>query len=236
MNKTYKDKRRKVGSQSETPKITIKDNNLKVSGYQNFMINITTKEITFKSYQYKFKYINDLLNKLNNEDCNTIVDIGCNSGLSSLLAHNNNFRYIVSLDHDPEYISTLTSIKQHTSITNINESVYSFGDVINEKYDVVFCGAIVHWIFSLTADFRNFDSILSYLSSFTKKYFVIEWVDNNDNAIKCLNHIKKRGNPDDEEYNTKNFEKAVKKYMNIISTKPVAGNTRIIYVLQPLHN
>jgi len=233
---TYKDKIRKVGSQSEIPKIVIKDNNLMVSGYQIFNINITTKKITLMKYNYKFIYINSLLNQLKKEDCDTFIDIGCSSGLTSLLAHNNNYRYIVSVDHDPEYINTLTLIKQCTSITNINESVYSFGDVINEKYDVVFCGAIIHWIFSLTADFRNFDSIISYLNSFTKKYLIIEWVDNNDMAINCLNHIKKRGKPDDEEYNTENFEKAVKKYMNIISIKPVCGDTRIIYLLKPLDN
>ena len=44
MSKTYKDKKRKVGSQSEVPKIVIKDNNLIVSGYQKFNINIMTKK------------------------------------------------------------------------------------------------------------------------------------------------------------------------------------------------
>lgn len=232
----YRDPKRKIGSQSETPKIKIKGNEVFVSGYQNFKINIITKKITFKGYYVdKFSYINSLFDKLNKEGCNTIVDIGCNSGLSSFIAYNNNFKDIVSLDHDSEYISTLASIKKYTSITNIRESIYNFGDIISEKYDVVFCGAIIHWIFSLTADFRNFDSIVRYLISFTKKYIVIEWVDNEDSAIRCLNHIKKRQKKDDEEYNTNNFEKAIKKYMEIISKKPINGTkTRVIYVLRSL--
>ncbi len=232
----YRDPKRKIGSQSETPKIEIKGNEVFVSGYQNFKINIITKKITFKGiYVDKFSYINSLFDKLNKEGCNTIVDIGCNSGLSSFIAYNNNFKNIVSLDHDSEYISTLASIKKYTSITNIHESVYNFGDIISEKYDVVFCGAIIHWIFSLTADFRNFDSIVRYLISFTKKYIVIEWVDNEDPAIRSLNHIKKRQKKDDEKYNTNNFEKAIKKYMEIISKKPINGTkTRVIYVLRSL--
>tara|TARA_B100001175_G_scaffold248677_1_gene215556 strand:+ start:12690 stop:13400 length:711 start_codon:yes stop_codon:yes gene_type:complete len=232
----YRDPKRKIGSQSETPKIEIKGNEVFVSGYQNFKINIITKKITFKGHYFdKFSYINSLFDKLNKEGCNTIVDIGCNSGLSSFIAYNNNFKDIVSLDHDSEYISTLASIKKYTSITNIRESIYNFGDIISEKYDVVFCGAIIHWIFSLTADFRNFDSIVRYLISFTKKYIVIEWVDNEDPAIRYLNHIKKRQKKDDEEYNTNNFEKAIKKYMEIISKKPINGTkTRVIYVLRSL--
>tara|TARA_Y100000746_G_C15400245_1_gene406067 strand:- start:465 stop:1193 length:729 start_codon:yes stop_codon:yes gene_type:complete len=231
---TYRDPKRKIGSQSETPKIKVKGNEVIVSGYQNFNINTITKQITFKGpYHDKFSYINRLFDKLNKEGCNNIVDIGCNSGLCSFIAYNSNFKDIVSLDHDSEYISTLASIKQHTSITNINESTYSFGDVISEKYDVVFCGAIIHWIFSLTADFRNFDSIVRYLMSFTKKYIVIEWVDTADPAIKSLNHIKKRQKKDDEEYNTNNFEKAIKKYTEIVSMKPIKGRkTRVIYVLR----
>lgn len=229
----YKDPIRKIGSQSEIPKIELNNNKVIVSGYQRFIIDKKTRIIEFIEKENKFKYINKLMKKLNNEhNCNSIVDIGCNSGLTSLIALNNKFNYIVSLDHDPEYIQTLKTIKNICNITKIHESVYSFGDIITEKFDVVFCGAIIHWIFSLTADFRNFDSIISYLISFTRKFLIIEWVDPDDIAIKTLNHIKKRNKKNDEEYNKKNFEIAIQKSFNIVSKKNADRLSRTIYVLE----
>ena len=40
-------------------------------------------------------------------------------------------------------------------------------------------------------------------------------IDPNDQCIKSFNHIKKRGQKTDEEYNTQNFEIAIKKFTNI---------------------
>jgi len=189
--------------------------------------------IKYIGHKNKFTYIDELMYTLKNKySCNSIVDIGCSSGLASLIAYKNDFKHIVSLDHDPEYINTLHAIKTKCGIVNINESVYSFGEPINEKFDVVFCGAIIHWIFSLTADFRNFNSIISYLDSITDKYLIIEWIHPNDVAIRSLNHIKKREKEHDEEYNTVNFENAVKEYATIISKHNTDSSTRTSYVLK----
>lgn len=230
---SYKDPNRKVGSQSETPHIKTVGQNVHVSGYQKFIINKNTRAITFQIKHQKFSYISQLLSDLNKtNNCNTIVDIGCNSGLSSFIASSQNFKNILSLDHDPEYINTLRKIKNECKITNINERIFSFGNEINEKFDVVFCGAIIHWIFSLTANFGNFDSIIQYLLLSTKKYLVIEWICENDPAINYFNHIKRNKKTEHEEYTTDNFEKSINKYVKIISKRAVDGPTRIIYFLQ----
>ena len=232
-DKTYKDPKRKIGSQSEIPNIRFENDKIIVGGYQRFVINKKTLDIKYIKKKEKFTFINKLLNNINiKHNCISLADIGCSAGLTSFIALNNNFEDIVSLDHDPEYINTLQKIKKKCNITKINESVYSFGNTISKKFDVVFCGALIHWIFSLTADFRNFDSIISYLISLTNKFLIIEWVDPNDGAIKSLNHIKKRQKDNDEEYNTKNFEIAIKKFTTIISKENVDGSTRTIYVLR----
>ena len=235
-DKPYVDPKRLIGSQSEIPKIKFKDdNNIIVSGYQNFIINKKTKNIEYIYKKTKFNYINKLMKKLNTEhNCISLVDIGCNSGLTSLIALNNNFEYIVSLDHDPEYIDIIRSIKNICNITKIDESVYSFGNTITKKFDVVFCGALIHWVFSLTADFRNFSSIISYLISLTNKFLIIEWIHPNDMCIESFNHIKKRGKKTDEEYNTSNFEIAIKKFTTIVSKENVDSSTRTMYVLEKL--
>jgi len=239
MKDTYKDPKRKIGSQSETPIIKYKDDKIIIEGYQQFIIDKKTKNIQYGSKKDKFNYINELMKLLNSEyKCKTIIDIGCSSGLTSLIAYNNNFENILSLDHDPEYIDTLKTIKNHCNITKINELVYSFGDSIIGKYpfcqckfDVVFCGAIIHWIFSLTADFRNFDSIMSYLISLTNNILIIEWIDPKDSAISNLHHITLRKLNNDQPYNTENFEIAIKKFSTIIYKKKSDGPYRIIYTL-----
>ena len=229
----YKDPKRKVGTQTETPVIKYLGQDIHVSGYQKFIINKETKKIKFVTKTNKFSYISNLLHNLNKKDnCKSIVDIGCNSGLVSFTAFNQNFKRILSLDHDPEYIDTLRTIKNQCNITSINEALFSFGNKINETFDVVFCGAIIHWIYCLTADFRNFDKIIEYLLKITNKYLIIEWVSEEDGAIKSFQHIERNMNPGDEEYTTDNFEKSVNKFTTIMSKQPVDGNgTRTIYLL-----
>ena len=230
---TYKDPKRKVGSQSETPKIEYRDNKILIDGYQKFIIDKKTRVMSVSSNAKKFIFINNLMKILNKKfNCKSMIDIGCNSGLTSLIALNSNFNHIVSLDHDPEYINTLKVIINDCNISEIKPNIYSFGDNISEKFDVVFCGAIIHWIFSLTADFRNFNSIISYLINFTNKYLVIEWVDPEDDAIKILNHINTRRKSEDEEYNKKNFEMSLNKYAKILDTRVCGRSTRQIYIVE----
>lgn len=231
----YKDPNRKVGSQRETPLIEFENDKLIVKGYQKFIIDKKTRRIEYNEKRNKFTYIDELLRKLNNDyHCKSIVDIGCNSGLTSFIAFNNNFESIHSLDHDSEYIDMVRTIKNNCAITNINESVYSFGDTVTQKFDVVFCGALIHWIFSLTANFRNFRDIMSYLINLTNRFLIIEWVDPNDVSIREFNHIKRNQNNDDEEYNTLNFERAVRTVATILSKHDGDSSTRIIYLLEKL--
>ena len=82
--------------------------------------------------------------------------------------------------------------------------------------------------------FLMFDDIIKYLISITNKFLIIEWIDPNDCAIKSLNHIKKRKKSDDDEYNTKNFEIAIKKLTTIISKENADRPTRTIYVLKKI--
>ncbi len=229
-NSNYKDPKRKVGSQSEVPKIKYENNKIIINGYQNFTINKKNKNIDFLKKKEKFEYINRLLHDLNsNHNCTSLVDIGCSAGLSSFIAYNNKFTKIFSLDHDPEYIQTIKLIKESCQIPSIQESVFSFGDKLNQTFDVVFCGALIHWIFSLTANFRNFDDIISYLYSITNKILVIEWVHPTDKAIKILDHLNINKKDGDEEYNTINFENALEKKFSMISKVNADCETRTIY-------
>jgi SAM-dependent methyltransferase len=223
---SYKDPKRKVGSQSEIPSIEEDSNNIIVKGYQNFTINKSSLHINAKS---KFEKINKVISEL--ENYNSFCDIGCSAGIVSILAYKYNFKNIVSIDHDPEYIKLLNQIIDKLGIDTINAKIESFG-IDKNIYDVVFCGAIIHWIWSLTSDYSSFEKIFEYLDSITNNILLIEWISERDNAIRGFGHITKNKN----NYTTANFDNSIVKYFKIIKKIQLEGATRILYVVEKGHH
>jgi len=228
----YKDSKRKVGSQNEIPSIEENSNTIIVKGYQNFTIDKTSLVINSKS---KFEKINkvfkELRESLDTREYNSFCDIGCSSGIVSIIAYKNNFKNIVSIDHDPEYIGILQTLINKLNITNINTKLESFGEN-RGVYDVVFCGAIIHWVWSLTSDFTSFEKIFEYLTSITKNILLIEWISERDHAIRGFGHITKNR----ENYTTANFDKCIVKYFKLIKKIELDGFSRILYVVEKCHH
>lgn len=225
----YKDPKRKVGSQNEIPSIEENSNAIIVKGYQNFTIDKTSFVINAKN---KFEKINKVLEDLQkSQNYNSFCDIGCSSGIVSILAYKNNFKNIVSIDHDPEYIGILQTLTKKLNITNIDAKIESFG--VNKcNYDVVFCGAIIHWVWSLTSDFTSFEKIFEYLTSITKNILLIEWISERDHAIRGFGHITKNK----ENYTTANFDRCIVKYFKLIKKIELDGFSRILYVVEKYHH
>ena len=77
-----------------------------------------------------------------------MIDIGCSAGLISLIGKGAGFDKIYSLDHDAEYVNVVRRI---ASWAKFDESIlpleFSFGAVLPAMADVVFCGALIHWVF-----------------------------------------------------------------------------------------
>eukprot|EP00964_Phaeocystis_antarctica_P143350 scaffold108890_cov69-Phaeocystis_antarctica.AAC.2 len=81
--------------------------------------------------------------------------MGCTSGLTSLLARHNGFTEVHSLNHDPAYISLLRKVVSKRQMSGMHSRVFSFGEPLNVTADVVFVGALIHWVFCLTANFAR---------------------------------------------------------------------------------
>ena len=246
----YKDPKRKVGSQNEIPSIEENSNAIIVKGYQNFTIDKKSLVINAKS---KFEKINKVLEELRDvqdvqdvrdvrdvrdvqdvqdvREYNSFCDIGCSSGIVSIIAYKNNFKNIVSIDHDPEYIGILQTLTNKLNITNINTKIESFGEN-KDVYDVVFCGAIIHWVWSLTSDFTSFEKIFEYLTSITKNILLIEWISERDHAIRGFGHITKNK----ENYTTANFDRCIVKCFKLIKKIALDGFSRILYVVEKYHH
>jgi hypothetical protein len=228
--KTYIDKTRNLnsnGSQSEKPSININNNDIIINGYQKFTINKTN--IIYEKDKYNI--LKNILIDLKSS-CNSITDIGCSNGLLSFISNNLGYN-VLSLDHDSECIEIINKIINHLQIEKLICKQYSFGDSIDNKNDIVLMMAIIHWIYSCTSLYGNFDSIFQYIYPYIGKYLLIEWVDNDDIHIQNFNHIKYNSYIHTEQYNKQNFEKSLKKNIgNIINTHIIDRSTRILYIVE----
>lgn len=208
--KKYKNPKRKTGSQKEIPKFKIKDGCIEVLGYQKFKIK-DNKIFNIKQYSKKFNDILDFLK--NNKRYSSIYDIGCSNGLMSFMSYFEGFE-VCSLDHDEECLKLIDDICKNNNL-NIETKKYSFGDFL-EKKDIVIMGALIHWIYSCTSLYGNFDSIFKYLKNITGKYLIIEWVDEKSKAVKNFNHLSFNNEVHKEEYCKNNFLNSFNRYFKDI--------------------
>ena len=204
-----------LGSQKETPRLRWRDKSVVVSGYQHFEMNATSLVLRGKS---KYTYLRTHLLALRRScrDSCRFTDIGSNTGLVSFLAERAGFTQIKALDHDAPAIDVLRQAA--TAIhSRVDAEVFSFGNPLPEA-DVVFCGALIHWVFCLTADFKgDFKRILDYLFEYVRQYLVIEWVDLKDAAIQSFQHIQRCGRDIAQKYSLTNFLDAVQTVGHIVT-------------------
>ena len=228
--KLYKNGVRKnIGSQSEIPRISINHNNITVSGYQSFIIY--DDKIIYKSKVKKYKILEQLIDKFK-FNCKSITDIGCSNGLVSFISSQKGYN-VLALDHDVECINVMNRIITHFNINNIICKKFSFGNKINIKSDILIMLALIHWIYSCTALYGNFDKIFQYLSQYVNKYLLVEWICPNDTAICEFKHLNFNKQIHEEVYNIKNFENSLKKNIGRIVDKILIDkNTRFLYIVE----
>ena len=239
---TYRDKTRKVGSQAEGPLLTLKPHGaVNVRGYQRYNIS-TGGEITFEgTKRHKFLAIKTVLARLRTENgLDSLIDVGCNSGLVSLIAQQAGYRDVLGLDHDPQYVDVFNRVANARHATGLRASVFSFGSPMPTTADVVFCGAILHWVYCLTANFvkEGFGGILKYLLQYTSEFLLVEWIDPSDRDVRGFQHIRKCGVKGlEHQYTRANFERAISQHATLESKQDLdmsTGHKRVLYVMRPL--
>jgi len=230
--KSYRDPKRVSGSQSEIPYVRIgPDFHIRVRGYQKYEIK-DHRVVAINSYPRKFEWLREALGRLRSTaHTDTFMDIGCNTGLTSLLAYEEGYKSVTSLDHDEEAIAVLKKVVSQEHIDVIQPLVFSFGEAIPTKADVVFVGALIHWVFTCTADFGRFDLIIAYLMTAAPRVLIVEWVDPEDPAIKSFHHTD-CGTVSHEQYEVAAFERSLMHVGNIVDKWPVTHHpTRVIYTV-----
>jgi len=224
MKPSYRDPKRKVGSQKETPTVTFTQGVATIGGYQNYRLTNKCGVTCLGNYRGKFKYIDSFLQ---NSDSDTVLDLGASNGLVSFLA-SKYAKQISALDHDTECVSLIQKLIKFTNVKNVTAKQWSFGDPV-EPADTVIVGALIHWVFSCTANYGNFTDIIDYLDGLTLKNLLIEWVDPKDRAIQSFKHTA--GNP---AYCLENFQSALKtKFKNVTKVYSVTA-TRSLWLATKL--
>ena len=232
--KAYKNPHRTSGSQSEVPQYTIaSDSTILVRGYQRY--NLKNHQVTaILSYNAKFEWIRKSLMRVRDDiNASSLMDIGCSAGLISHLAQEVGYTTVLSLDHDAEYIKMLNEIVVLEKLSPvIRPRTFSFGDAFPSKVDVVIMGALIHWVFTCTANFGRFDSIVDYLMTTGTRVLIIEWVDPKDGAIKAFQH-NKCGSAPQEPYEESLFQRALLRVGTITDRWALPNRaTRIFYTVR----
>lgn len=213
---TYLDKNRNHvnGSQRETSICTINDSVITFNGYQNFTISeavVTTRNEKIKRQFY-------ILKNIDYSDSNTIIDIGCSNGFfafSYLSLYPD--KHITFMDHDTECINNIQRAlleldKPNYTLVNQNFNMFVQNDM--KKYDTILMLSIIHWLYSCTTTICCLNDIIENVRNKNNKQLVIEWVDNDDCAIKQFNHISYNPLKHKSPYNLETFLKALNTFYN----------------------
>lgn len=227
----YKNKNRphSNGSQSEVPTCKLIGNRCEVGGYQSFVL-YKNKVVVTGGYKNKFNYIRTFLQEKQGQ-CHSVSDIGTSNGLMSFIANEFGYSQVYALDHDIECVNLIKAMTTFLNIDNVISKCYSFGQE-HKKTDIVIAGALIHWIYSCTATYGNFDTIMKVFTELVGKYLIIEWVDPTDPAIKAFKHTSFNKDVISEDYNEVNFSNSLERHFTTVSKVFDVNNTRRLYLCE----
>lgn len=182
--------------------------------------------------KYKIKTVSDMVQRLSPD---TVLDIGCNTGVFSIEAAKKGAR-VVSLDSSEPCIEQLykTACKQGLAITpliaDITSPTPAFGYMCEQysnmleriRSDCVLFLGIMHHIH--LSGRQSLERIAQMLDKVANKYLVFEFVSMHDANIP---HLPQRRTID---YNEDSVKQALAKYFITIEVHPSDRNTRKLFL------
>jgi len=228
----YNKKRNGVGSQSEASQL-VHDNEelIEIKGYQSYKIENKCRILTNNSKMNKQL---NMLKTINYDGCVSVCDIGCSNGFFGIwYLFNTPIKHVSFMDHDVECSTNLGKLLQTIVLNNyeiINKNFIE-GMQSNVKADVVLMLSLIHWLYSCTTQTGCLFEIIKMVRENTNKMLIIEWIDNEDHAIKSFKHTHFNKSNQKTMYNVENFEKALKLYFNKVEKIGCTNTqTRVLYV------
>ena len=226
----YFDPKRKVGSQSETARVSERGNSLHYSGYQSFVLSETGSLSNMSAgLSKKCKLSKNIFQKMRENGCVSISDIGCSNGGIGFFTNTLGFTDINLYDHDSECVNI---IEKGINFLGSNSMSVSRADIkeITGRTDVVTMFAIIHWLYSCTSSFGSLHDIVKHAHSLTDKHLMIEWVSPSDPAIRYFKHLDFNKGVHKEQYSKENFIKALHQYFPFVTNIGSVTPTREIWL------
>lgn len=218
---------RSTGSQVEIPSAQTFGGAMVVSGYHNYTISKNGDIlIPSKLLKQKIELMRPVLERLPSDlNC---CDIGCSGGAVGLSVNKINNRNICFLDHDSEYITLIEQVLDYTGIQGCTVEVSSVANS-NSHCSIGVALALIHWIYSYSEETGSLNKAIQILKNIAQDHLFIEWVSEDDAAIKKANHLKQNIHVQKDKYNRKNFQLALKGHYQFATKIANVSPTREIW-------
>ena len=220
---------RKLNKLSRPPGIEVKGTKVTIHGYQEFKITpwniepLPTDEMLRRKQRLAEVFFNgEFLTG------RTVLDIGANGGFFSLWACQSGASEVVSLDMDTAYLDVIgkaQSVFGWKNIRPINGKAQDW----HQRADLVLAFAMVHWLYSYTANFGSLEAVVAKLASLSRSILLIEWVAPDDAAILSFKHTEWNPQVDKAGYNLEAFEAALSKHFCKVEILGASSATRTLY-------
>ncbi len=211
------------------PGIEVNGADVTIHGYQEFKISrqkIKALKID-QPLQRKKKLIQSYFDReyLTGK---TVLDIGANGGFFSLWACQNGAAQVVSLDMDETYLDLIRKAKTALGWEQIRP-VNAKAQDWEEPADLVLAFAMVHWLYSCTANYGSLEAVVAKLAGLSRSILLIEWVAPEDVAIRSFKHTEWNPLVDKAGYNQDAFEAGLRKHFPRVEMIGPTSPTRMLY-------
>ncbi len=165
----------------------------------------------------------------------TLLDIGANGGFFSFWACQAGASQVVSLDMDETYLGLIRKAQAHLGWQKIRP-VNCYVQDWEEPADVVLAFAMIHWLYSCTANFGSLEAVVAKLATLTRELLLIEWVAPEDSAITFFKHIDWNADKVKGPYGQEAFEAALRQHFARVAILGDTSPTRTLYVVWKQRN
>jgi hypothetical protein len=158
----------------------------------------------------------------------SVLDIGANGGFFSFWACQAGASPVVALDMDEAYLNLIRKAQTHLGWDQLR-TVNCRAQDWEEPADLVLAFAMIHWLYSCTANFGSLDRAVAKLASLTQVVLLIEWVAPDDPAILFFKHTEWNRAQAEGPYTLQAFEEALRKHFHKVEVVGATSPTRTLY-------
>ena len=220
---------RKLNKLSRPPGIEVKGDKVTIHGYQEY--RVSPREIKPLPMDDLLRRKQKLAKMFFDPEVlagKTVLDIGANGGFFSLWACLCGASHVVALDMDTAYLDVIRKAQTALGWKQIR-AVNNKAQNWTEPANLVLAFAMVHWLYSYTANFGSLEAVVAKLAGLSRSLLLIEWVAPDDPAICSFKHTEWNPQVAKDGYNLEAFEAALRHHFRKVEMIGPTTPTRMLY-------